>query len=286
MTESQFTTDSIPTASTPSTNRYGLSAEFNAGDIVSYTSILGKTSIGEIISVFRNYDPCNHAAVKYEVRLGSNHHTNVYYPSELKAAYGPVQADAYVVMINAEIAWMEYARLDTFDLAADHATYMRKVAAHKAFLRAQAAYVGTPKCNEAIIEYLYGKEAVTPAAPTPAPVSASDTQRAGRIATYDTHLKRGTITSQGQTFVFDRPNLKSQTMPLKEGDKVTFKVWNTKGMPRAVQIATLDYVAPVNPAVERAQAEARKTAEREARRKANLEAGRANRQSALKVQGA
>lgn len=67
--------------------------------------------------------------------------------------------DLYQAMKQAEEMYKAYARLDTFDLPADHATYKRKVAAHITFLRAQAAYLGTS--NEHLIAYLYGKGAVT-----------------------------------------------------------------------------------------------------------------------------
>jgi hypothetical protein len=150
-------------------------------------------------------------------------------------------------------------------------------ALQKAYEDARKAYIA---CRR--------KEAVTPAAPTPAPVSALPVhgeERTGRVSSYDAEAQYGYILSRGESFYFQTRHLQHA---VAAGDTVTFLVWymTAGAKPRATRISKPGYVAPKNPAVERAQEEARKNAEREARRKANLEAGRANRQSALKAQGA
>jgi hypothetical protein len=70
----------------------------------------------------------------------------------------------------AEQVYMDYARLDTFDMPADHATFKRKVSAHIAYLRAKQAYTGVR--SDAMIAYLYGAQNApqTPHNGTPAPV--------------------------------------------------------------------------------------------------------------------
>lgn len=98
----------------------------------------------------------------------------------IKAIVTPVAQtnDLYATMKAAEEIYNAYVRLDTFDLPADHATYKRKVAAHIAYLRAQAAYTGLS--NDHLIAYLYGKGAVTKTAPqspqTPVSSPAQDSQ--------------------------------------------------------------------------------------------------------------
>jgi hypothetical protein len=94
----------------------------------------------------------------------------------------------YDAMTMAEQVYMDYARLDTFDMPADHATFKRKVSAHIAFLRAKQAYTGVR--SDAMITYLYGAQNApqTPHNGTPAPVddvqafSANLDQRKPEIA--------------------------------------------------------------------------------------------------------
>jgi hypothetical protein len=62
----------------------------------------------------------------------------------------------YDAMTMAEQVYMDYARLDTFDMPADHATFKRKVAAHITYLRAKQAYTGVR--SDAMITYLYGAQ--------------------------------------------------------------------------------------------------------------------------------
>jgi hypothetical protein len=94
----------------------------------------------------------------------------------------------YDAMTMAEKVYMDYARLDTFDMPADHATFKRKVSAHIAFLRAKQAYTGVR--SDAMITYLYGVQNApqTPHNGTPAAVddvqafSANLDQRKPEIA--------------------------------------------------------------------------------------------------------
>jgi hypothetical protein len=62
----------------------------------------------------------------------------------------------YDAMERAKQVYMDYARRDTWRVPANHTTYLCKVSAHIAFLRAQAAYTGVR--NEAMIAYLYGAQ--------------------------------------------------------------------------------------------------------------------------------
>jgi hypothetical protein len=131
---------------------------FTAGQTVTYTSIHGKTYTGVVVSVLYDYDFPLLPRAKYEVRMNGNRHTTVYYPRELKAAATQNTVDLYQAMKEAEETYIHYMRMDTFDLPADHATYKRKVASHIAYLQAQAAFTGLS--NDALIVYLYGKNAL------------------------------------------------------------------------------------------------------------------------------
>lgn len=190
-----------------------------------------------------------------------------------------------------EDAWFAImCEVSTFDeaIAEPHATQQQN--AHTRYMIAKSLNENAPllmPCEE-LIAQMKKEEAATPATPTPAPVSAeAETARTGRVSCYDAKNDYGYIVSKGQSFYFQKRHLKHSNMPIKGGDVVTFSVWESRtGMPKATGIVVEGYVAPKNAAVERAQEEARKNAEREARRKAILEAGRANRQSALKAQGA
>jgi cold shock CspA family protein len=185
----------------------------------------------------------------------------------------------YDAMTMAEQVYMDYARLDTFDMPADHATFKRKVAAHIAFLRAKQAYTGVR--SDAMIAYLYGVQNApqTPHNGTPAPVddvqafSANLDQRKpeiasepvmqqsvetsrieGHVKTYNKKEGWGYIvTSDGNEYYFRNTNLHriASAHHLNRGTSVTFvpmtAIGENAGMAKATGVMIGSYIPDVRP---------------------------------------
>lgn len=196
---------------------------------------------------------------------------NAHLMDEDTAPVLPSKEDLYQAMKAAEIVSNEYARLDTFDMPADHATYKRKVAAHVAFLRAQAAYTGVN--NEGIIAYLYGAQkalqstiesvsspsqgiqvelsAVTPAAPQ-IPVVIDLGRKTGIVTFYDQAKGYGYIRSERDSIHFNLDGLYRRAMPITKGDSVSFEIvaqyGESHGRTRATNVLVDGWVEQPRPA--------------------------------------
>jgi cold shock CspA family protein len=185
----------------------------------------------------------------------------------------------YDVMERAETVYMDYARMDTFDMPADHATFKRKVSAHIAFLRAQSAYTGVR--SDAMITYLYGAQNAhqTPHNGTPAAVddvqafsanldqrkpeiasepvmqqSAETSRIEGHVKTYNKKEGWGYIvTSDGNEYYFRNTNLHriASAHHLNRGTSVTFvpmaAIGENAGMAKATGVMIGSYIPDVRP---------------------------------------
>lgn len=299
--------NAIATPITPATNRYGL-REFSVGDIVSYTSIQGRTSYGEIVSILRNYDTKDASRIKYEVRFEGSTHTVFHIPTNLRIDPLNALRKLNAAYLAWETAWLA---------GTDKALIARLSAEHDALHDAHMASIGAPpksltqtQGNTTRVVYSesgYDMEddsettfdaddflgpvskkpvAVAPVA-APVPVSMTVThgqQRTGRVSCYNEKHDFGYIASKEYKFYFRRANLLHSAMEIKGGDTVTFTVYASReGMPRAMQITKPDYVPVLTPAqaAQKSEEQARiARQEQEDRRKAKRAEDLARQQAA------
>lgn len=284
------------------------------GDTITFTTKRGDIKQGEITAI-----SIKSVEKRTEYLVFLNGFTYAVRPEQILPAKMPAEApvmdadtapvietkdDLYNEVKQAEEIYIQYMRMDTFDLPADHATYKRKVAAHIAYLRAQAAYTGLS--NDHLIAYLYGKGAVTKTAPQQAqtpvsspavdiqvstietaqewpntpPMMGAEGRREGYVKFYNKKEGYGYIVSDNQEFYFQNTGLHriASAIHLNRGTTVSFDVLTAlgdAGQPKAVGVMIGSYIpAPrerhqINPAF---KLEAQ---ESEAKRLENLKAERA-----------